>query len=84
MRLSIRTAFSRTRNMAKLSSPESRIYGSSTPLPALQHLLLWALPFPQSGAGGAPAVRWGLRGGVFAAMAVMILILALEAMRVHS
>lgn len=46
--------------------------------------LLWALPFPQSGAGGAPAVRWGLRGVVFAATAVMILILALEAMRVHS
>ncbi len=48
--------------------------------------LLCALPFPRpgpTGSGGAPAVRWGLRGGVFAATAIMIVVLAVGAMRVQ-
>lgn len=47
--------------------------------------LLWALPFPQRSAGAsaaAPALHWGLRGGVFAATAAMIVVLAMGAMRV--
>ncbi len=43
--------------------------------------LLWALPFPQGGAGAAsPALRWALRGGVFAVSAAMIVFLIVKAM----
>ena len=46
--------------------------------------LLWALPFPQGGAGvsgAASALHWALRGCVFVATAAMIVFLTVEAMR---
>src|SRR5713226_716413 len=48
--------------------------------------LLWALPFPQRSPGvsdATPALHWGLRGGVFAATAALIVVLAVGAMRVQ-
>lgn len=48
--------------------------------------LLWALPFPQRSAGvssAAPVPHWVLRGGVFAATAAMVVVLAVGAMRVQ-
>jgi hypothetical protein len=47
--------------------------------------LLWALPFPQDGAGVsgvARALHWSLRGIVFAATAAIIVFLTAEVMRV--
>ena len=62
--------------------PNVRLLYAITTFAALA--LLWALPFPRlGGAGKASVVRRSVRGGVFAATAIMIVILVAGTTRVQ-